>query len=124
MINPQELRLGNIVLDSRDYFRKIECIDDEGVWMNEGFARVLAEGIKPVLLTPDLLEKCGFKQSNEFDDTFRLNQFDVFYRKTYCEWTVDDRGDNEGSKPRIFRHLHQLQNLIYAVTGSELTITL
>lgn len=117
----KELRIGNWVVidfykqweleDYKSYGKKVD-----GEWQNDN--------VEPIPLTPEILKKTGFKQSSEFDDTFRLNEFDIYYRISYCEWTVDDRGDNEGTKPRFIKYVHQLQNLYYSLTGTELEINL
>jgi hypothetical protein len=139
LLEPKDLRIGNILeykkkpvwvtnlsLDIDDEYQDKIGFCELGKTSGEisDWNRALCGDLRPIPLTPELLEKAGFEQSNEFDDTFRLGQFDLYYGKGYCEWTVDDRGDNEGTKPRLIKYLHQLQNLFFALTGEELPVNL
>lgn len=120
MVKASEVRIGNWVEHSGG--RKPKMITCEDFWSHYDFqdGKDRFYYYDPIPLTPEILEQCGFEQSNEFDDTFRLNDFDIYYRKGYCEWVVDDRGDTEGTKPRLIKYLHQLQNLYFALTNEEL----
>lgn len=75
--------------------------------------------VKPIPLTQELLEKCGF-------------EFDEGHMESYWEKNgeVIEQSLNH---PLVFRHeaherpittLHQLQNLYFAITGDELEIKL
>lgn len=132
MIGASELRIGNWVnweIYKGQSFGP-EILKDliiEPIRVDCNILIALNDGAKhyfPIELAPDILEKVGFEQSNEFDDTFRFKEIDVYYRKSYCEWTVDDRGDNEGTKPRFIKYLHQLQSIYHSLTGEELKIEL
>ena len=94
---------------------------------------------KPIPITPEILEKCGFEKI-EYHPFWRLNQKsntaivygcgrdgdgfpivrdDSQYRKYFaCE---DDMYSWQGKE---IKHLHQLQNLYFALTGEELAINL
>lgn len=133
MIDIKELRYGNWIYEICDRSENPASKEPFQVGGVNGIYNTIADTedritqtsyCEPIPLTPEILGKCGFEQSNEFDDTFRLKQFDLFYRKSYCEWTIDDRGDNEGSKLRVIKYLHQLQNLFYMVESNELKIDL
>jgi hypothetical protein len=109
----QELRIGNLVLD--EYFdeRYVICItpyrvhlsssgdDDESVKPNK------VNEIEPILLTEEWLLKFGFKKDKlVFYKDFLLYNFnDGFY---FFEMKIN--------------HVHQMQNLYFALTGKELTI--
>jgi|SRR6187399_2188245 len=75
------------------------------------------DGYSPILLSPDILTDWGFKcdvASNEF-----------LYSEG-CEFTIGvDNGcwfvyQIKMSGFKYFQYLHQLQNLYYALTGTEL----
>lgn len=91
--------------------------------------------IEPIPLTPEWLERCGFKEEkkgfyvnyNRKDTegccldflTLRRHEVSAFYElgrehEDYFELYTQN-------KHRIL-HLHQLQNLYFALTGEELTI--
>jgi hypothetical protein len=118
----KDLRIGNWLITYAtalpQYFRvtswHIKYLDENG-FRDEA----------PVPLTPEILKACGFENpTNEFLNNYFFKDFNIYYSKEYCEWTIDDRGDNEGSKPRLIQYLHQLQNIYFALTNNELEITL
>ena len=140
-----ELRIGNYVKVSTpaitcDNFRveEIRWVDCEYVIRHypvaehyyfclEGFLR----HAEPIPITPELLERCGFKNNV---DEYYLDEKDIT-----CIWRGDglDIAEKGGryylweecqdpwySGCRIeVKSLHGLQNLYYALTGEELTIT-
>lgn len=81
--------------------------------------------IEPIPLTPEWLERCGFKKGSSYigigyhwdgpNDISIVEQNidkDDTYRLYGSEWTIG----------KDFKFLHQLQNLYHALTGEELTI--
>ena len=122
----QELRIGNLVNvpnKEQSPFR-IDYFDENKVYQNQGFYNTefglvpyhpLTWDISdcaPIPLTPEILEKCGFVSHainyyhlGEFYISYaNIGLFEYRHRDTYV----------------IFKHLHQLQNLYYALTGEEL----
>lgn len=80
----------------------------------------------PIPLTPEILESCGFKKI-ESPQLFGWYS-SVFGNLKLCWCHGDDvtLDDKEGDEIAAFpcKHLHQLQNLYFALTGKELTVTL
>ena len=142
MINTNELRLGNYVTDewnsSRYLVESINVkgidleIEDDGnypecasMWIE---ATIKSEEIFGIPLTEDLLLKYGFELEDEgglsaeycngcisvvfdaADIALRINSGDSYICVFY-----DDPA---------FQHLHQLQNIYFALTGQELQINL
>lgn len=115
MIKANELRLGNWVSNGEKNYTVDAC----SLYDTATLEYYPIEGI---LLTPEILEKCGFKGNankaikikNGFDlvvDVF--DWFAVINPKNYSScYTVD------------CKYLHQLQNLYFALTGTELEINL
>jgi hypothetical protein len=64
----------------------------------------------PIPLTPEILEKCDWNDYKKFciNSYFKIDEVGHLY---YC-------GDFTGIN---IEHLHQLQNLYFALTGKELT---
>lgn len=132
MIQANELRIGNWVLDSdRDnpYFHQVVRIEtkeytewDSG---NEFNIVCLLEGTKdsyfeiipsPIPLTEEWLVRFGFRKT--FDSPFE-----------YFEWTDHNLQLSEkfdcylGKFTQPIKYVHQLQNLYFALTGEELKLT-
>jgi hypothetical protein len=92
------------------------------------------EDYQPIPLTPEILEKAGFLKSLVDNDcpqegyyySLRLND------GKYCDLAILSRDKNGITEACLFpyenwfrfKYLHQLQNLIHALTGEELDITL
>jgi len=131
MIKSNELRIGNWVKRNIIFgdtespeFGKITQVYMDGFTVDYHYP---AKWYQPIPLTPEILEKCGFvEQFGEFilsnGDPYENGNF-LF---TIEEDTIQISILNEGSQLQyIFipkpKHLHQLQNLYYALTGEELT---
>lgn len=85
---------------------------DKGLALND---------FEPIPLTPEILEKCGFEKQDDGDGGY--------YRELLSEnGILFVEGDKKGytdvfidcwEQIRV-RYLHQLQNLYYSLTGTEL----
>ena len=123
MIKPNDLRIGNIV----EYYINEEGIEWEASkldWQDIRWASEANENFNKVNrgipLTEDWLVKLGFVKSewdnnNSFRKMVGNNDYTiVFYSSCVCE--IGDIITKE------IKHVHQLQNLIFAITGEELTV--
>ena len=140
MIQPNELRTGNILqyfIGEEDCEWEFTTIDWQDIrWaqeVNENFNLVH----KPVFLTDELLEKCGFKCDrvdyteywNRIDgDGFHLDFFSLRRHDPAAYYSIGRKHDGyfEIYTQRDVKiwYLHQLQNLYFALTGEELEINL
>lgn len=141
MINTNELRIGNFVKTTHPKHRgepmKILAVtgtqvsfaqlnDHTYIWFD-------IANCKPIRITAEILEKCGFKLS-ESERRYEIDHEDG--HKLLAHWNslmgrVHAFGieylDDEGSCSNFcwnLNSLHQLQNLYFALTGEELNITL
>lgn len=111
-----ELRIGNWV-DSGDHFGEIQVqvIQKDGInpfdWGQGNHCIHFYESIKPIPLTEEWLMKFGFEKNIGWDDMvyYILNGVDVYEMIDYYEY-ADAK----------IKHVHQLQNLYFALTGEEL----
>jgi hypothetical protein len=141
MIQPSELRIGNFVeYNGGDDLLKINRIT--GVSLNSVvfkgiYPPIPLTVINPILLTPEILEKCtlkkGFgtiiysngKETKEYHLSYPIvlvgnvvnESYSVFYKYT-CGWQNEDDFICE------IEFLHQLQNLFFTLTNEELIINL
>lgn len=137
MIPTNELRIGS------KYINHADKIQDWGLsefqWLHLG---VPIENIikAPIPLTPEILEKCGFGQLPHF--TVGGNWIKGIGRNRFisiaCVGTPNEivfLTEEEGKEVKaviVLRnydydgrtYLHQLQNIIHAITGEELTVNL
>jgi hypothetical protein len=127
MINANELRIGNLaynqygkigtvwgfkVGDATHDFEHIVSFKELNV--NSCYSRY----IQPIPLTPEILEKCGFDR----------NCILKIYQGVNIEWSYGKEVwlTKEGEVIYEFentQHLHQLQNLYFALTNEELNYT-
>jgi hypothetical protein len=127
MIQANELRVGNWVLDEADnqaqvfniltYSCKLLSKDKE--WSECNMAHLL-----PIQLTPEILEKAGF----EVRINDGLNHWHIGINEFTHDWLFDLKwlhGDdfpfyrNGGHR---LKYVHYLQNLYFSLTGKELQI--
>lgn len=121
MIQANELRLGNYLL----FYGEPAMIKAGAI---NAFDRNLIDVIRhiqPIPLTPEILEKCGFeKVKNGIQlvcKTAPFNECIIAYL-----FTGPLTLEVYGMRTPLFqvKHLHQLQNLYFALTGEELNVQL
>jgi hypothetical protein len=142
MINANELRIGNLV----DLYDSVTGHNFVKVSVSILSAN---EFINPIQLTPEILGKCGYCKcscrpnwdtdyNNDYDfEDVSLAGYDVFVKgnsfnigkKGVLFYLVESQINSDESSSLYpigngFSCLHELQNLIFALTGEELQINL
>jgi hypothetical protein len=93
-------------------------------------------GCDPIPLTTNWLEKLGFEKNKDKRWMRGKSRYAIFYFEYYATgednsmWRIEyhdtDYGRNEYKDCNqwgdVINHVHQLQNLYFALTGEELTI--
>lgn len=129
MIQPNELRIGNLVhvtnscYGTGDY--KVSMILVDSIATSDDITvRVMYKDIDPILLTPELLARCGFKANNDYK-AYELRMIDgsIMMDDDRSFQLVRDRFEIGWASDCICNYLHQLQNLYYALTGDELEVS-
>ena len=125
MINPEELRIGNIVKVNGDKLAKVISIASDvsqiGVrYLNGGTNYYSSIDVSPASLSNHYLRRLGFTKENGLFLNIEQKEYQIaLYTK-----------DNElririEMYPSIIiktvEHVHELQNFIYAVTGKSIT---
>ena len=130
----KELRIGNYVIFRNEYFFKkekvgkveVRQITNKTVGINHvNFGDLIAHDfdiseIEPMPIDSDFLSKLGFVcvQENEIWQKICNGTVSVVHYFGY----KDKFMYGFGSSPLLyFQHVHQLQNIYFAVTGEELT---
>jgi hypothetical protein len=122
-MNKTDLRLGNLVEypgwneDGTSAYFKVRDIfwEDNKLALTNGIIQLpqtRLEYIRPIQLNVDWLEKFGFI-GNELS-----MQPNVY---VYHNGSVYIRGMSGAVHPRDVQYVHQLQNLVYAISGVELS---
>lgn len=122
MIQPNELRIGNLFIDTVGAYceantvQKVKDINSAGVnsWRDMGISGCcFFENMEPIPLTSEILETCGFQLATtggyykDFEGTSIL----FFEKKGFFSLGYI------GSQTK---YLHQLQNLYFSITQEEL----
>lgn len=133
MIQANELRIGNLFIDYETEPEK------QIVWEVEEIRRSVKGGVIgvsyrngsswtaepiPIPLTPEVLEACGFeiKMNGRYSSKWFGNLY-ITVITSLKDRIIDIRHvDNVGSYKVGCNSLHQLQNLIFALSGEELEI--
>ncbi len=140
MINQTELRIGNYIYDDENVIVKVERIDSTHYnnWNGEGNPPVLfsingdireSDVINPVKLTEEILIMAGFeKTTGKRGDYFFHKVFNGF--RLWIDNITPNYNVGRKSDAKTYwvaggiKSLHQLQNIFYALTASELEVKL
>ena len=126
MIQANELRLTNLVLNPDDKICLIKEISQIGTvvvnqldfWRSDNAFGYSTNEIKPIPLTEEILLKCGFTNTGGYI-SFYNGDFGLIWNEDHISLQV------EGQWLTLkVKSLHQLQNLYFALTQTELTINL
>lgn len=116
-----ELRIGNLVM----YNDQNTGLIPTPVQIDISDLILIQNGVNecvynPIPLTPEILEKAGFKN--------RYNKNCFLYKDKIGGWEYQFNGDIFSVGEQVIKnrlqYLHQLQNLYFALTGEELNIDL
>lgn len=140
MIQPNELRRGN-KLTYEGEIVTVEWITPDGIIIdgidcNDGSNFILMQEFdefpEPIALTPEILEKYGYTKFYIREEILGRYDADGCNSIPYsiegylldgqftCQLYADNGFHSFGN---TFKYLHQLQNIHFALTGEELTIT-
>ena len=119
MIETTELRLNNDVLYCNET-RKVTMIDAVTVQLEDCEGYIATVDIDPIPITPEILLACGFEEAPK-NDPFGGYLYEVSNHQKMRLRIIDDAWcwRNFGYD-MPYNELHELQNLIYALTGTEL----
>lgn len=146
MIKAKGLRLGNLfqTVEGKVYCQicelSLEDYEGNGIhWCNleNNFEQYEAVGgnrdIEAIPLTPEILEKCGFKsyiRNYWVNEKQQYEAIHYYEKKQLIDFYFDKFKRNKWVSDRLFmfdygiEYLHQLQNLYFAMTGEELEVNL
>lgn len=137
MIAANEMRIGDYFLCDGKILWLSEIMHLKKIkeWVYEGWHEETKQRYsinffeaEPIILTPEILEKCGFEKEEEIFINypyFLESGFTLSYGKINPDFWLF--GSMEPSKiifGKPVESIHQLQNLYFALTGKELEINL
>jgi hypothetical protein len=114
-----ELRIGNVVNRHKFEGDVVHVIDSKDIYIIENSdpkSVLYVKNYSPIPLTEEWLLRLGFV-SNPYQDRYEYGDIDIECDKTKGETILWASG-----APHI-KYVHQVQNLIFALTGKELTLT-
>jgi len=133
MIKYKDLRIGNkLQKETGGVFTVLRLDNSDDILVEEQRGLLsLNYNLFGILITPEILEKCGFKETGENIENYTvckwaLNKFEFWaygFDETFTIYINYDKMDNgKFALQPEFKHLHQLQNLYHILTGEELNI--
>ena len=127
VITVQQIHCNTIVYDtainvSRRHLAKVSGLYSPSytTQVTEVVKEAEMQEIEPIALTPQILEKCGFRN-------FIREEWIITYGNTHTDFEFTGEGLKlrHPSPSRVgIKYLHQLQNFFYAIAGQELEINL
>lgn len=121
MVQKAELRIGNLIKANASFtgYLFVTEITNDAVQTDKGGTLEFYQ-IQPVVLTPEILINAGFIFGRKFcaEDFYDVKRKkDVFGDEAW-----EFKRNNESLTDVLY--FHQLQNLYYALSGEELSITI
>ena len=123
-MTPNQFRIGNVVKYDGRIFR-LHSIGEYPILDTIEFGAKVVEwkDLEPVEITEEVLRGMGFKNYQEITYRWFLKMRSPLSILVY---DLDDHTAAAGSQwldPMKYPHAHQLQNLIFSLTGEEVVIT-
>jgi len=136
MVNARELRIGNFVnvlhpITKEWQYCPIKAMSIKNIEDNPDH-ELIKNNFAPIELSPEILDKCGFvkRRDGEYLYSIDLDKHIsiVMSKDTFFPMLLQD-AEFSGGELSVFccneiQYLHQLQNLVHALTGEELTVNL
>lgn len=129
-MTPSELRIGNTVIDLNfpTLFSAVEQLHSEYAITSYSDS-ISYDKLSGIPLTPEILTKRGFiEKGKPYPMKTVLGSHEISLFKNHSIWiyfrnsNLDKVTSGSGSKEHDYiKYLHQLQNLYFALTGTELT---
>ena len=123
-----ELRIGNWV-EIQGLESKIILVDTEGCICENEYCEDfennnITQNLQPIPLTEEWLKRLGFEKDEEYDES-GLVDYRLTLMKNSLEfvsfWNSEEiTSVNQPQTGVDVKHVHQLQNLYFALTGEEL----
>lgn len=119
-----ELKVGNLFrFISTDSIEQVADIRTAGI-KTPTINNVLIADCEPIPLNEDWLVKLGFtKERNSIDSADLFIKKDIVFVLTGEHYTVSWNSVTINLIPAKVKFVHELQNLFYCLTGTELTLT-
>lgn len=140
-VKASELRIGNLVtlnakqrqelfhnqIHAQKEFYQVKTIYSDGdiaLELDDEIVDLSETEIQPIELTEQYLLDFGFTENLEHEHpSFDEMNLGDFYIGNYNDkyWIMEDLDQGSTGSPEI-KYVHQLQNLYFAITGTELTL--
>ena len=130
MINLHELRTGNHILQKiNNRIVTVTCNFEHFELLSKG-----GKDIFPIVLKPEILQKCGFIENKEYPLLPDAREFKLVlpvignHKNEILAYIKNNKECfgraivNGFTASNNFYHLHQLENLYYTLTGEELNV--
>ena len=139
MIDVRDLRIGNWVKQCfcNQIFRVEEIYRNGYIEGEKGEGQCKFDRIEPIPLTPEILEKCGFKyiegqrvyrlsidESDGVEINYSIKKGKIDFEEDSTIWFISCDPYEGHEFEWVPRSLHELQNAYYFITHEELEVKL
>lgn len=124
MIEPRELRIGNLIAYNGRPDQVIHLTNQHIETFVGPEEPLLADSDSwsPIPLTTEWLERFGFEKYKDYDEGELMRHGKVLLTKKFALRYSDTNDDWYYSTAIVLQYVHQLQNLYFALTGTELDL--
>lgn len=120
-----ELRIGNLIYDICGGKCVVRGITSKGIWIRDKGGPASENSFNPIPITEQWLLKSGLYKHDGCDYYLCVRcEMAVYLESDYCRvYAFNEVDESQWLLNHHLQYLHQLQNLFFALTGEELTIT-
>lgn len=121
-----ELRIGNYIKLGKEFVRVFQIIYNRPNGFSINHVDTTIDLFEPISITPEILKKCEFLECFGglcINPTDNICIF-IDFKTMEFSMTIDEPEYIATTKLPILKSVHQLQNIHFALTGTELEINL
>lgn len=132
MIDSRELRIGNLiyeesaVLAGNNMLQKVKSISEDTIGVESdllGVKLTRPQYCSPIPLTPEILKKAGWIVVDQGSGEYWWNERAIWFHIIKNK-EVGNLFANFNGNAVYIKYVHQLQNLYFALTQTEITINM
>jgi hypothetical protein len=121
MLKANEIRLGNKLFYNTEEGLEVTTIDSVDIKLAEQYNLLFNANHSPIPITKDMLLKYGGEINRKLPG-IKVDRFRLIWKESYNYWyVIDNKSQTYLTK---IEFVHELQNFVFIMNGTELEIKL